>query len=211
MHVKFLPFFKAAPLLYLLCLNSHRSDAATPGLSREERQQETLESALGRISAGTGFKFVYDPALVQNKTVSLQGGTIARANIYKYLERLSAATTLLFTINGNNIIISPKPPQEAPGRISGRVVDFESGDPLIGATVRIANTPLATVTDEKGYYKLEKVPAGRINLLFSYIGYETANLSNLRIEAGKTTTASYKLQPKKNLAEVVVKGIPGKK
>lgn len=211
MHVKFLPFFKAAPLLYLLCLNSQRSDAAATRFSREEWQQETLESALGRISAGTGFKFIYDPALVQNKTVALQGGTIARANIYKYLERLSAATTLLFTVNGNNIIISPKPPQEVPGRISGRVVDFESGDPLIGATVRIANTALATITDDKGYYKLEKVPTGHITLLFSYIGYETANLANLRIEAGKTATANYKLQPKKNLAEVVVKGIPRKK
>lgn len=211
MYLKILPFFHTASLLCLLCVPGYGSRSMAAAHLAEERQQESLESALRRISDGTGFKFIYDPALVRNKTVSLHTGVIARANIYKYLESLSASTALLFSVNGNNIIISPKPPQEAPGSISGRVVDFESGDPLIGATVRIINTNIATVTDEKGYYKLEKVPAGRVSIQFSYIGYETGVLNGVKVDTKKLTPVSYKLQPRKNLAEVVIKGLPRKK
>lgn len=169
-------------------------------------QQETLESVLNRIADHTGFRFIYDPAIVKKKVVTVPITISDRANIHTCLDRLSANTAMQFTIDGNNIVVSPKP-QVKPGRISGRVVDFESGDPLIGATVRVANTSYANVTDEKGYYTIDKVPPGKYNLVFSYIGYEAGTLNGIKVTEGTTLQASFKLQPKRGLKEVVVKGL----
>src|SRR5688500_54242 len=125
-------------------------------------QQETLEAVLNRIADNTGFRFIYDPAIVKQKFVTIPISIAGRAGIHSCLDRLSANTAMQFTIDGNNIIVSPRV-QVVPGKITGRVVDFESGDPLIGATVRVAGTSFANVTDEKGYYTIDKVPPGKYN------------------------------------------------
>ena len=173
-------------------------------------QQETLEAVLNRIAGNTGFRFIYDPAVVKKKIVTIPITVAGRAGIHSCLDRLSANTAMEFTIDGNNIIVSPRV-QVVPGKITGRVVDFENGDPLIGATVRVANTSFATVTDEKGFYSIDKVPSGKYNLVFSYIGYETGSLSGLKVESKATLQISFKMQPKRGLKEVVVKGIARRK
>lgn len=187
----------------LICLLSLPSAFA---MGKGMEQQETLESVLNRIADHTGFRFIYDPAIVKKKVVTVPITISDRAGIHTCLDRLSANTAMQFTIDGNNIVVSPKP-QVKPGRISGRVVDFESGDPLIGATVRVANTSYANVTDEKGYYTIDKVPPGKYNLVFSYIGYEAGNLNGIKVAEGATLQANFKLQPKRGLKEVVVKGV----
>ncbi len=178
--------------------------------ARAAEQQETLEAVLNRIADNTGFRFIYDPAVVKRKIVTIPITLAGRAGIHSCLDRLSANTAMEFTIDGNNIIVSPRV-QVVPGKITGRVVDFENGDPLIGATVRVANTSFATVTDEKGFYTIDKVPPGKYNLLFSYIGYETGSLNGIKVESKATLQASFKMQPKRGLKEVVVKGVSRRK
>ncbi|WP_436487460.1 TonB-dependent receptor domain-containing protein [Chitinophaga sp. ARDCPP14] len=173
-------------------------------------QQETLEAVLNRIADHTGFHFIYDPAIVKQKVVTIPITVTGRTGIRSCLDRLSANTAMQFTIDGNNIIVSLKP-QVVYGRITGRIVDFESSEPLIGATVRVANTSFATVTDEKGYYTIDKIPPGKYNLMFSYVGYETGSLNGVKVESKTTLQASFKLQPKRGLKEVVVKGISHRK
>ena len=55
--------------------------------------------------------------------------------------------------------------------VTGNVVD-ETGEPIIGATVRVEGTKTATVTDFDGNYKIEVPKGGKI--LVSYIGYKDA-------------------------------------
>lgn len=55
--------------------------------------------------------------------------------------------------------------------ITGNVTDA-SGETLIGLTVKVAGTSVATATDIDGNYSI-KVPAGSNELEFSYIGYQT--------------------------------------
>ena len=52
--------------------------------------------------------------------------------------------------------------------VTGTVID-ELGEPVIGATVRVEGTSIATVTDMDGNYKLEAPQNGKI--VISYIGY----------------------------------------
>jgi len=59
--------------------------------------------------------------------------------------------------------------------IFGRVIDAETGEPLIGANVYIANTVLGCATNENGEFIIFKVPFGTHRLVATYIGYEIYN------------------------------------
>ncbi|MBQ3362137.1 MAG: carboxypeptidase-like regulatory domain-containing protein, partial [Prevotella sp.] len=79
--------------------------------------------------------------------------------------------------------------------ITGTVLD-ELGEPVIGATVTVAGTKNATVTDMDGNYKIS-APAGS-KVTISYIGYMP-----LTVKAGGTVSLQ---EDKQTLEEVVVVG-----
>lgn len=54
--------------------------------------------------------------------------------------------------------------------VTGTVMD-ESGEPLIGASVKVVGEPIGAATDLDGRYTL-KVPVAAKQLTFSYVGYE---------------------------------------
>lgn len=57
--------------------------------------------------------------------------------------------------------------------ISGRVLDDETGDPLIGASVIVKDTHLGCVTDWNGSFKLSGISSERPIIIISYIGMKT--------------------------------------
>ena len=57
--------------------------------------------------------------------------------------------------------------------VKGHVKDAQ-GEPIIGATVRVANTQVATVTDFDGNFALKANQGADITV--SYIGYQTATV-----------------------------------
>ena len=60
--------------------------------------------------------------------------------------------------------------------IQGRVISGDDQKPLVFANVFISNTTKGQQTDEQGKFKLTQVPSGVIDLIVSYIGYETFSL-----------------------------------
>src|SRR5690606_42076878 len=56
------------------------------------------------------------------------------------------------------------------GSISGQVID-ETNEPVIGASILLSGTTIATSTDVNGNYILSGVPAGIQTLIIRYIGY----------------------------------------
>jgi hypothetical protein len=73
-------------------------------------------------------------------------------------------------------------PAQTTQTISGQVLDKDSQEPLVGATVRIAPAQPSTteeswagagaVTDVEGKFSLKNIPVGRWQVQCSYIGYE---------------------------------------
>jgi outer membrane receptor protein involved in Fe transport len=57
-------------------------------------------------------------------------------------------------------------------KIDGRILDANTGDPLIGANVEIAGTTIGTTTDYDGYFELTGEMTFPINLISTYLGYE---------------------------------------
>ncbi|MFV0591590.1 MAG: SusC/RagA family TonB-linked outer membrane protein [Draconibacterium sp.] len=86
-------------------------------------------------------------------------------------------------------------------RISGNVTDSKTQEPLPGVNVVIQGTTNGTVTNDQGAYSIE-VPSQKSVLLFSFIGYESA-----QIEVGTKTQVNVTLEASNlGLDEVVVVG-----
>ena len=91
------------------------------------------------------------------------------------------------------------------GKISGRVTDKETGEPLIGANVMVDGTPLGAATDTDGNYFILQVSPGTYTVRFTMIGYKTLVMNDVRIRVDLTTTLNGKLDESTvGLDEVVV-------
>jgi hypothetical protein len=93
------------------------------------------------------------------------------------------------------------------GIIKGQILDKQSETPLIGATVELLFTKMATgvTADENGYYKLENVPVGRQTIRISYIGFESITIPNIVVSTGKDAVVNVSLRESfSELDEVVI-------
>lgn len=91
--------------------------------------------------------------------------------------------------------------------VRGTVTDIDSKLPLTGVAVILTNgTQHTAITDEKGNFKIEKVPIGRVNLQLSYLGYVPQTLPNIEVNSGKEVVLDLTMQESvTKLDEVVVK------
>lgn len=93
--------------------------------------------------------------------------------------------------------------------IRGVVNDKQAETPLIGATVQVIGSQpiIGAITNENGEYELKNVPLGRQQIGFSYIGYNTAVIPNVVVNAGKEVILNINLEESVvKLSEVVIKG-----
>jgi hypothetical protein len=72
------------------------------------------------------------------------------------------------------------------GQICGTVVD-EDGTPIAGALVYVEGLWRASLTNEKGYYELTKLPSGTYTVVASSQGYRKAVRTNVSVSDGKVT------------------------
>jgi hypothetical protein len=75
------------------------------------------------------------------------------------------------------------------GEICGTIIEKTTGEPIIGATVVVAKLNIVTTTNSEGAYNL-KVPSGTYTLRLSYISFTTVELTDVVVEANKTTQAN---------------------
>ena len=81
------------------------------------------------------------------------------------------------------------------GKISGRILDNESGNSLMGANVSIEKTRMGGTTDEDGFFFIINVPPGKYQVKVSYMGYETVSISEVVVMVDRTTTVNLSLKP----------------
>ncbi len=74
------------------------------------------------------------------------------------------------------------------GTIAGMILDAETSEPLIGATILVENISGAgAITDLDGRYKITDVDEGTHTLRISYVSYKTKTISDVVVTAGKIT------------------------
>lgn len=89
------------------------------------------------------------------------------------------------------------------GKITGRVTDSETGEPLIGANVIVEGTDLGAATDEKGDFTVMYIPAGTYTVNASYLGYDPMTYTNVVVNSDQTTLLNFRLNP----TVIEVKGV----
>ncbi|RZK33231.1 MAG: carboxypeptidase-like regulatory domain-containing protein, partial [Hymenobacter sp.] len=63
------------------------------------------------------------------------------------------------------------------GSITGRVIDAKTHQPLPFANVYLNNTTIGVTTNAVGEFTLNKLPVGATELVFSFLGYTTQQIS----------------------------------
>lgn len=92
------------------------------------------------------------------------------------------------------------------GRVFGVVTDKDTEYPLAGANIVLVNgdTKIGDVSNEKGEFLLVGIPVGRHSIQVSFIGYNTAIISNVDITSGRNLQLNITLEPMVYLQEEVV-------
>lgn len=90
------------------------------------------------------------------------------------------------------------------GKISGKLVDAETGEPLIGANVYLENTALGASSDLDGYYFIPSVPAGNYELVVTIIQYSETRIKNLEVNSGESVKLDLAVKPEILTSETIV-------
>lgn len=160
----------------------------------------TLKSAFEKIEKASKYKIAYNSSqLDANRSVTLSKKS---GDVFGMLTQLLKGTNCTYEMEGNYIIIKPQQKTQISGKkvkVRGVIKD-ETGEPIIGATVRVKGKSEGTVSDFDGNFSLDVT--GDNTLQISYIGYQTQELA-----VGKQHHFSIVLEEdKKILNEVVVIG-----
>ncbi len=118
----------------------------------------------------------------------------------RYLKQASILLLILFTIivNTNSLF--------ADGFIIGKVIDFITREPLIGANIYISSLNIGTSTDESGTFRF-RIPSHRsVVLEVSYIGYEKKEVEVEVVESQESLLTIYLNPGALKLNDVVVYG-----
>ncbi len=89
--------------------------------------------------------------------------------------------------------------------VKGVVIDKETGETMIGVSIRVHGTDMATVTDADGAYSLT-LPEGKYRVTFSYVGFENVERELTAATAGSFARIVMQTATAK-MSEVVVTGI----
>jgi hypothetical protein len=73
------------------------------------------------------------------------------------------------------------------GKISGKVTDAKTKEPLFGVNVIVQGTTYGAATDADGNYFIINIPPGTYNIKASLIGYSSITFSNVNVSVDQTT------------------------
>lgn len=173
------------------------------------KNKMTIQTVVREIEKQTSMSVDYGQNTLNPKSVIR-----VKSKIIELSDLLNAVlkdSNCEYKIIGRHIIITPKDEHKqmksnsnqqlgTHKSITGRIVDAETGEPIIGANIRISGTPQGVTTDFDGNFKLQ-VPSDS-KLEVSYIGYRNqlinaSGASNFHIRLHSDT---------QSLNEVVVVG-----
>ncbi len=90
------------------------------------------------------------------------------------------------------------------GKIQGTLIDAETKEPLIGATVGIKGTTKGAITDVDGNYIMLNVEPGTYIIEARYIGYATVVVQEVIVRTDLTTSQDFELAPESYEGEELV-------
>ena len=81
------------------------------------------------------------------------------------------------------------------GKISGKVIDAKTNEPLPGANIIIEGTTYGAAADKEGDYFVINLSPGIYTVKASMMGYEIYKKTDVRVHTDKTTIVNFSLNP----------------
>ena len=136
----------------------------------------SLKELIRQIEAQTSYKVSYQGNLADNITIKADP---SKHNVEELLADALRGTGISYVIRYNTIILTQEQPRAEAAQqasqtrhIAGRVIDAETKEPIIGATVWVKDSALGTNTDVDGAF--DYTFTGHYGYIaVSYIGYQT--------------------------------------
>lgn len=159
----------------------------------------TVKEAIEQLKEKSGYSFVFSSADIDTKKrVSISAKDATVEDIVNQI--LRGQDNLTYEIQGKKIIVKKmRPGDKGKGgkiKATGRVVD-DTGEPVIGATVREAGTANGAVTDLDGNFSLDVADNAALEITF--IGYQSQ-----KVTARKGQKLNVTLREDANLLDEVV-------
>lgn len=135
-----------------------------------------LKELIRQIEAQTSYKVSYQGNLADNITIKADP---SKHNVEELLADALRGTGISYVIRYNTIILTQEQPRAEAAQqasqtrhIAGRVIDAETKEPIIGATVWVKDSALGTSTNVDGAF--DYTFTGHYGYIaVSYIGYQT--------------------------------------
>lgn len=115
------------------------------------------------------------------------------------MNKIKITSVLIFAL-----LITSNLLAQSSAKITGTVVDSETGETLIGVNVVIDGTIKGTATDIDGRYTIRNVEPGTYTLVVSYLSFSTQRITGVVVEEGATVTLDVALQPESELLDEIV-------
>jgi TonB-dependent receptor len=168
-------------------------------------QDKSLLELFTLIEGKTEYSFTYNSKKINlAKKISI---TKTENSLGGVLDKISKIAAITF--HPINTVIAVKPAINtiaiANGSIVGKVIDAQLNESLPGATVRILNSNIGTVTDLNGEFTL-RAPEGELTLEITYIGFKKVS-QNVTVKANSVTAIEVKMTgDSQELANITITG-----
>ena len=162
-----------------------------------------LKEFVQEVESQTKYRFVYgeDVKLKTPITISAK-----EQSIVSVLKKSFSNQGIVFEMSASHIILKKEEESASlPKRrftVSGYLIDDNSGETLIGASVYNISSGEGTFSNEYGFYSLT-IPEGETKLRFSYVGTET-RIEDILLQ--KNMDLNIRMKSDKQLNEIVVYG-----
>ncbi|MFH1195437.1 MAG: TonB-dependent receptor [bacterium] len=104
------------------------------------------------------------------------------------MKRVIINSTLIFIL-----IVAGVVSAQSSGKITGKVTDAATGEPIIGCNIVLEGTNYGAASDIDGEYIIVKVPSGSYNVIVTFIGYSKLTMRDVRVLTDLTTKIDFQL------------------
>ena len=215
-------FILHLPLFIFFLAGSARADGGDvlDRIVRLPGMKGTVYALLGKVSEQSGYLFIYDSKVIHNDSVVRVRKQ--ECSVRQAIHRITGSRNLELKVLGNHILITraaerksmeetvPLPPRPAYSTIAGILLDKETGEPVVSASVIAQGTSLGNITYQNGEFRLNLPDSlRRCMLSFSHLGYVGQTVEASALE-GRSNVLS--LEPKViSLQEVLIRLVEPKK
>lgn len=185
-------------LIFGSILQASATISAQDRISELHAENKSVREVFKMIENTSNYRFFYNENFADlDKAVSID---VKNKKLNDILGQLFSSANVTYRVLENNlVVITPVNNQQM--KITGRVTDAGTHEPLPGVTITVEGSAGGAVTDASGHFSVQ-VPSGNATLVFSFVGYVQQ-----KVPVNNRTEINVKLDADtKKLEEVVVMG-----